>query len=46
MPNGQRRNRNSRHSNTQRNLQNASVIEASAISEISEVVVEAEAFVT
>ena len=45
MPNGQRRNRNSRHANTQRNLQNASVIEASAIAEIAEVVVAAEAFV-
>ena len=45
MPNGQRRNRNSRHANTQRNLQTASVIEASAIAEIAEVVVAAEAFV-
>ena len=45
MPNGQRRNRNSRHANTQRNLQNASVIEASAIAEIAEVVFAAEAFV-
>ena len=45
MPNGQRRNRNSRHANTQRNLQNASVIEASAIAEIASVVVAAEAFV-
>lgn len=45
MPNGQRRNRNSRHANTQRNLQNASVIEASSIAEIAQVVVAAEAFV-
>ena len=45
MPNGQRRNRNSRHANTQRNLQNASVIEASAIAEIASVVVAAEEYV-
>ena len=45
MPNGQRRNRNSRHANTQRNLQTASVIEASAIAEIAEVVVAAEEYV-
>ena len=45
MPNGQRRNRNSRHANTQRNLQNASVIEASAIAEIVDVVVAAEEYV-
>ena len=45
MPNGQRRNRNSRHANTQRNLQNASVVEASAIAEIAEVVIAAEEYV-
>ena len=45
MPNGHRRNRNSRHANTQRNLQNASVIEASAIAEIVDVVVAAEEYV-
>ena len=28
MPNGHRRNRNSRHANTQRNIQNASVVQA------------------
>ena len=45
MPNGHRRNRNSRHANTQRNLQNASVIEASAIAEMVDVVVAAEEYV-
>ena len=45
MPNGQRRNRNSRHANTQRNLQNASVIEASSVVEIADLVVAAEEFV-
>ena len=49
MPNGHRRNRNSRHANTQRNIQNASVVQAyeppTTVAEISEILVAAEEFV-
>ena len=49
MPNGHRRNRNSRHANTQRNIQNASVVQAyeppTTVAEIAEILVAAEEYV-